>query len=129
MKQERDRMQNDFDGLMRQPFFREQADNANLVDLERKQSALDQREREILKMQSNIQKYGIETQQNVEKFRVVQDERDTFQEDLSKMKVHMDPSSISLNDIMKKLRTEDPSNFRQVMSDLEYQGKDPNWYK
>lgn len=45
------------------------------------------------------------------------------------MKSHMDPSSISLNDIMKKLRVEDPNNFRQVMSDLEYQGKDPNWYK
>lgn len=40
----------------------------------------------------------------------------------------MNPGTISLNDIMRQLRTEDPNNFRQVMNDLEYQGKDPNWF-
>lgn len=66
---------------------------------------------------------------NIEKFKKTSEEKETLIEDMTKMKSHMDPSSISLNDIMKKLRTEDPNNFRQVMSDLEYQGKDPNWYK
>lgn len=29
---------------------------------------------------------------------------------------------------MKKLRKEDPSRFREVMEDLEYEGRDPAWY-
>lgn len=41
----------------------------------------------------------------------------------------MDPSSLTLNDVMKKLNKEDPSRFREVMKDLEYQGKDPNWFQ
>lgn len=34
---------------------------------------------------------------------------------------------MTLSDVMKKLEKEDPSKFRSVMKDLEYQGKDPNW--
>jgi hypothetical protein len=59
----------------------------------------------------------------------VVEDKERIVEDLRKMKMHMDPSSISLNDIVKKLRAEDPSQFRQVMQDLEYQGKDPSWYQ
>ena len=40
----------------------------------------------------------------------------------------MDPTSLSLNDVMKKLQNEDPSRFREVMNDLEYEGRDPVWY-
>ena len=55
-------------------------------------------------------------------------ERDRYAEEVSKMKAHMDPSSLTLSDVMKKLQTEDPARFRDVMADLEYQGKDPNWF-
>jgi hypothetical protein len=55
-------------------------------------------------------------------------ERDQYQDEIAKMKAHMDPSSLTLNDVMKKLNKEDPSRFREVMKDLEYQGKDPNWF-
>lgn len=34
---------------------------------------------------------------------------------------------MSLADVMKKLEKEDPNKFRDVMADLEYQGKDPAW--
>ena len=40
----------------------------------------------------------------------------------------MDPWSLTLNGVMKKLNKEDPSRFREVMNDLQYQGKDPNWF-
>lgn len=43
------------------------------------------------------------------------------------MKMHMDPSSLTIGDIMKKLKTEDEARFREVMEDLSYEGKDPNW--
>ena len=45
------------------------------------------------------------------------------------MNAHMDPTSLTLNDVMKKLRNEDPNSFRQVMDDLQYDGRDPAWLK
>lgn len=30
---------------------------------------------------------------------------------------------------MKKLRDDDPSNFRQVMNDLQYNGAAPKWHE
>ena len=44
------------------------------------------------------------------------------------MKMHMDPTSLTIGDIMKKLKKEDESRFREVMEDLSYEGKDPNWH-
>ena len=41
----------------------------------------------------------------------------------------MDPSSLSLGDIQKKLHELDPSMFRQVMKDLKYDGEEPDWAK
>ena len=44
------------------------------------------------------------------------------------MRAQIDPSSISLNDMMRKLKAEDPNHFRQVMDDLRFRGQDPGWY-
>ena len=43
--------------------------------------------------------------------------------------MHIDPKSLTLGDVMKKLEQEDACRFREVLSDLDYQGKDPEWYK
>lgn len=43
------------------------------------------------------------------------------------MKMHLDPTSLTIGDIMTKLKKEDVARFRQAMEDLEYEGKDPNW--
>lgn len=63
-------------------------------------------------MKNKIQTHEIETAENVTRYNKALEERDIFIEELGKMKQHMDPSSISLNDIMRKLRAEDPANFR-----------------
>ena len=44
------------------------------------------------------------------------------------MKLHLDPASLTVADIMKKLQKEDAAKFREVMQDLSYEGKDPNWH-
>ena len=41
----------------------------------------------------------------------------------------MDPSTLSLADIQKKLHELDPSKFREVMKDLKYDGEEPDWAK
>jgi len=55
--------------------------------------------------------------------------KNRYEDEIGKMKAHLDPTSLTLNDVMKKLRSEDPSRFREVMNDLEYDGRDPAWYQ
>ena len=55
--------------------------------------------------------------------------KNQYEDEISKMTAHMDPSSLTLNDVMKKLKGEDPSRFREVMEDLNYEGRDPAWYR
>ena len=62
-------------------------------------------------MKNNIANYEHESQESLDKYNKALEERDQLQEELHKMKSHSDPSSISLNDIMRKLRSEDPANF------------------
>jgi hypothetical protein len=45
------------------------------------------------------------------------------------MKQHVDPSALTLDDVMLKLRAEDNSKFRKVMEDLKLDGQDPAWFK
>lgn len=40
----------------------------------------------------------------------------------------MDPGTLTIDDIMMKLRKADPTKFRDAMNDLAYEGQDPNWY-
>lgn len=41
----------------------------------------------------------------------------------------MDPSGLTLDQIRTKLQTEDPSKFREVMSDMNFIGEEPQWEK
>lgn len=49
--------------------------------------------------------------------------------DIKKMKQHIDPSALTLDDVMLKLKAEDNSKFRKVMEDLRMDGQDPAWFK
>jgi len=64
-----------------------------------------------------------------ERINQLADLKSTYENEIAKMQAHMDPTSLTLNDVMKKLRSEDPSRFREVMNDLDYEGRDPAWYK
>ena len=41
----------------------------------------------------------------------------------------MDPSGLTLEQIRNKLQSEDPSKFREVMSDMNFIGEEPAWEK
>jgi hypothetical protein len=41
----------------------------------------------------------------------------------------MDPGTLTIDDIMVKLRQADPTKFRDAMSDLAFEGNDPSWYQ
>ena len=41
----------------------------------------------------------------------------------------MDPSGLTLDQIRKKLQSEDPSKFREMMTDMNFIGEEPTWEK
>ena len=49
-------MQNEFDTIMRQPFFKKQSDDTGMRQLEQLQQKLEQREKEIAASKQNILK-------------------------------------------------------------------------
>jgi chromosome segregation ATPase len=64
-----------------------------------------------------------------EETRQVRGERDAYNEEIERLKMQMDPSTLSLADIQRKLHELDPSKFREVMKDLKYDGDEPDWAK
>jgi protein fantom len=56
-------------------------------------------------------------------------DRETYSEEIERLRMQVDPSTLSLADIQKKIHDLDPSMFRQVMKDLHYDGEEPVWAK
>lgn len=115
--------------MTRKPFYQQENDKTNLARLETLQASLDTREKEISTAKTNVNRYETELAQMTETHKKALAERNRLRDEVEKMKAHRDPNSLSLSDVMKKLEVEDPSRFRSVMNDLEYQGKDPAWFQ
>ncbi len=60
---------------------------------------------------------------------MVQREKEHLEDDIKKMRQNMEPGSLTIDDIMQRLKAADPNKFRNCMDDLAIQGTDPNWYK
>jgi hypothetical protein len=75
---------------------------------------IDKQKKEIIELQSLKSKLG--------------EEIADFKDQTNKMKMHLDPSTLTIGDIQKKLMKEDAARFRQVMDDLSFEGKDPKWH-
>lgn len=114
---------------MRQPFFKKESDQSKYQEYEATVNKVVAREKEIAASNQEIDRMVREKAKVEEELEKVEQEKDKMQDDIMKINMHMDPTSLTLNDVMKKLKQEDPSRFREVMSDLEYEGKDPNWLK
>ena len=69
-------MQAEFDKLMKQPFFKQEADHTNLSKLEVLQKNLDTQEREIAKAKAAILKHDSEMTQATSDLKKVINERD-----------------------------------------------------
>jgi hypothetical protein len=42
---------------------------------------------------------------------------------------NLDPSEMTLEDVIARLRVADPARFREVMNDLKIAGSEPNWHQ
>ena len=65
----------------------------------------------------------------LEENRSLKVERDTYSEEIERLRLQLDPNALSLQDIQKRIHDLDPSMFRQVMKDLQYDGDEPLWAK
>lgn len=76
----------------------------------------------ILKSQDALKETAFE-------FRQISGEKDNYTSEISRLQTQLDPNTMSMVDIQKKIQELDPSLFRQVMQDLHYDGEDPAWAK
>ncbi len=76
----------------------------------------------IITMEEQIRKCN-------EEGRSLKIDRDTYHDEIERLRLQMDPSNLTLADIQKKIHDIDPSSFRQVMKDLHYDGEEPVWAK
>ena len=124
-KRDRDALQAQFDQIMRQPFFQKESDQEHTAKLEALQGTIEKQERAIEAAQRAVNS-GIKEAAAIEaETNKLAKEKETYQDELTKIRVHIDPKSLTLSDVMKKLRQEDECRFREVLSDLDYEGKDP----
>lgn len=107
---------------MKQPFFANESDSANMRRLEELQTACTAKDQEIKSLKQKITKDEAEERKLTLEIRKNKDTKEHLSNEITKMKAMHDPSSLSLQDIIPKLQALDPVRFREVMHDLEYEG-------
>ena len=75
-----------------------------------------------LKSENEIKEHS-EEQKNLQK------DKSFYNDELKKLNTYMDPSGLTLEQIRNKLKSEDPSKFREVMADMNFIGEEPAWEK
>ena len=68
------------------------------------QTKSDACDKEINESNRIAKKNAVELNKAIEEMKKLEKEREDFQGELNKMKSHMDPTSLTLSDVMKKLR-------------------------
>jgi len=127
--QERNKLQQEFQNITKQPFFKRELDQEAFKRVNDLAAKVEERERQIKETKASV--LGLEEQQRklTEENRGLKLERDTYHEELERMRVQMDPSNLTLAEIQRRIHDLDPSLFRQAMKDLHFDGNEPVWAK
>jgi septal ring factor EnvC (AmiA/AmiB activator) len=128
-KKSRDEMDAQLRSLMRMPFIKAESDEASMKRLDELQAKLATADKQIAESSRNNQKTVAELNRTIEDMQKTEKEKKHLESEITSFKAKMDPTSLTLSDVMKKLKNEDETRFREVMGDLEYDGSDPDWYK
>ena len=128
-RDERNRLQKEFDVVTRQPFFKRETDQNSFKRVSDLESKIAERDRAIKDAKDAVLKADEAIKQLSEEHKAIKVDREVFTEEIDKLRNQVDPSSMSLADIQKKIHDLDPSMFRQVMKDLKYDGDEPVWAK
>ena len=104
--------------MSKQPFFKRETDQGTFKRISDLEKSISDRERTIKDSKEAIVKADEKIRDLNEEHRSIKAERDAYNEEIERLRMQMDPSSLSLADIQKKIHELDPSKFREVMKDL-----------
>eukprot|EP00347_Sterkiella_histriomuscorum_P001912 403370193 len=126
---ERNRLQSEYSLITKQPFFKREMDQDHFQKIKVLQTKIDEKEKIVKDAKANILNMDQTMNKLQEENRNIRMERDTYQEEIERLRLQMDPSNLSLAEIQRRIHDLDPSMFRQVMKDLHYDGEEPIWAK
>ena len=118
VKSERDRLQKEFDELMKQPAIRKNVENGNLRTLELLQATINTAARDIKTYEELIHLHEQDIANCEAMSSEATEQRDGLSSNLKTMQMHPPVNS----GWQARLTGEDPSGFRQSMADLQFHG-------
>lgn len=75
----------------------------------------------------NIENLEMERSKLIQEEGNVGRDKALFDGKLKELHTYMDPSGLTLEQVIAKLKMEDPARYRRTMEDLKWTGEDPNW--
>ena len=130
VEQERESMQRELDKILRQPFFKKEADSLaskTQKRIDEFHKMLDKEDTDMQNSREMIRKHNDEIRRLHEEERNLKEGKDAYKADLRKLNTHLDASGLSIDQIKFKLQQEDDTAFRRAMADLELCGEEPSW--
>ena len=110
---------------MQTPFFKKELDQDNIKKLSELETKIEQEKAKKKKMVANIIKFDEELADARDELSNLKKDKLFYSGELRKLNQYNDPNGLSVDQIKSRLQKEDPSLFRQIMSDLNYIGEDP----
>ena len=119
VKAERDKLQADFNEVMKLPLFKKENNNSEkrLAEL---QGALQAEEKKCNELQQKLQKTDDLHKNYVREIRTINDQKNQMEKELQNLIRHTDSGLMTVDDVIAKLRNTDPTKFRQAMDDLDF---------
>jgi chromosome segregation ATPase len=111
-REERNRLQREFDTITRQPFFKRESDQASFKRITELQAKIDERDRSIRDAKESVLRSEEQLKSLNTELKEVRGERELANEEIDRLKNQLDPNAMSLADIQKKIHDLDPSMFR-----------------
>jgi chromosome segregation ATPase len=128
-KDEKERLQKEFENVTRQPFFKRESDQTVFKKISELQTKIEEKDRNIKVTKDSIVRLTESIRSLNEEQKDIKRELESYNDEVGKLRTHYDPNALSLQDIQKRIHEIDPSMFRQVMEDLRYNGEEPLWAK
>lgn len=126
-KKEKYQLQEEYDKLVRKPFFQKEVDNTNYRTLEDLKEKLDKSKRETEKARGKILQHNKDLHELEKEKRDIEFDKEFYGKELKRISTIMDPNGISGDIVAARLRAEDKNAFRDLMDAIKYTGDDPGY--
>ena len=119
IKSERNVLSNEFDNIMRKPFFAKEFDKDGQSKLQDIQAQIDRFQADNKKTRANIKVHSENIKETESKLKEQKKDYEIYNDKLKKHISMNDPSELTLKQITNKLKNEDESRFREIMTEIQ----------